>query len=67
MFGTAMPEASIHKDRYAPTRKYDVGPHKPPADTDGEILAISEAQSVKSESKCHFRFRVRPPDRPHVS
>ena len=62
-----MPETSIHKDRHAPTCEYDVGPDKPPADTDGEILAISEAQSVKSESKCHFRFRVRSANCPHVS
>lgn len=42
MFGTTMPETSIHKDRYAPTREYDVGPHKPPTDPDGEIFEIPE-------------------------
>ena len=47
MFGTAMPEASIYKDRDASTREDNVRPDKPPADTNGEIFTIPKAESVK--------------------
>ena len=62
-----MPEASIHKDRYASTCEHEIGPHYPTTDANGEIFAISEAEPVKGDSQRHFGFRVRSPDRSHVA
>ena len=67
MFGTAMPEASVYKDREASTCEDDVWPDKSAADPDGEIFAVSESEPVKGKAQRHFRFRIGSPDRSHVA
>lgn len=58
MQGAAMPEASIHKDRDAPSRKYYVGSNIDSADFEEMIPSETKATPVEFRSDGKLRCGV---------
>jgi hypothetical protein len=66
MFGTNVPEASVHEHRDLAPGKNDIRANLHSADIDPKVFAIAEPDSVQCLTQGNFWFRISSAIRPHV-